>query len=292
MSKLQYKGHEILVKYDKSLETPVLRIDGKVYTSGPVFNSDKEALDWGKSVVDHIESKKSISSLLESKGIKVNRNKVAKSDLQRVINIIRAGYGDVEGDEPGQKDIDRLKGILEKSKGDPEKAKKLAQNMAKTIKESDKSIRRAKAAKMVFQGKLAEEIYDIFMEAVNHLPRAAASPVNSHYGEHREPTEYHTVKTQQVVAGFEYTMYSSKEDNKLIEDIGEFANETDAEGWCVEHEGLEKVMRRVSKKWRNEALIVSLDNGFEGWIFHPRFKDRLERILKRSKSVKRLSRDI
>lgn len=114
---------------------------------------------------------------LSSSGIRVHNNRISKADLAKAVEVL-SGYGDVEGDEPGQKDIDRLKGILDKSKGDPEKAKKLAQNVAKTIKEADKAIRRAKAAKLVFQGKLAEEIYDIFMEAASQQPEKAAAAVD------------------------------------------------------------------------------------------------------------------
>lgn len=79
-------------------------------------------------------------------------------------------YGDVKGQEPADKDIQRIKDLETKAKGDEAKMLKLAQNMANTLGVSpdsvDKAIRRAKACEIVYKGELGEKMAKIFMDIV------------------------------------------------------------------------------------------------------------------------------
>lgn len=81
-----------------------------------------------------------------------------------------AKYGDVKGQEPGEKDIQRIKDLQTKAKGDEAKMLKLAQNMANTLGVSpdsvDKAIRRAKAAELVYPGALGKKIAKVFMDVI------------------------------------------------------------------------------------------------------------------------------
>ena len=88
-----------------------------------------------------------------------------------------AKYGDVKGQEPADKDIQRMKDLETKAKGDEAKMLKLAQNMANTLGVSpdsvDKAIRRAKAAEIVYPGPIGKKIAKIFMDIAVEQKSAA-----------------------------------------------------------------------------------------------------------------------
>jgi len=72
-----------------------------------------------------------------------------------------------KGREALVKDIGRLKDMVKKTGGDEGKIIKLAERMAKSIKDPDKAERRAKAAELVFvlNKKLSKHLADIFRDA-------------------------------------------------------------------------------------------------------------------------------
>ena len=91
--------------------------------------------------------------------------------------ISKAGYGDVKGLEPADKDIKRIEDLRDKADGDEAKMHKLAQNMANTFKTStsyEKCIRRAKAADLLELGGVAKIFYKK-AEEINPDNQAAAS---------------------------------------------------------------------------------------------------------------------
>lgn len=97
-----------------------------------------------------------------------------------------AKYGDVKGQEPADKDIQRMKDLEVKAKGDEAKMLKLAQNMANTLGVSpdsvDKAIRRAKAAEIVYPGPIGKKIAKIFMDiAVEQKSAAEKAPDIEHF---------------------------------------------------------------------------------------------------------------
>jgi hypothetical protein len=82
---------------------------------------------------------------------------------------------DVKGDEPDEKDLQRLADIEDKAAGDVGKAIKMAVNVAKSIRDYDKAVRRAKAAEIVFKDeKIGKAIHDVFMQAAHNLLKVAA----------------------------------------------------------------------------------------------------------------------
>jgi hypothetical protein len=97
--------------------------------------------------------------------------KVLDETLKAVSDVSEsAKYGDVKGQEPAKKDLDRMKDLKIKANGDEAKMLKLAQNMANTLGVSpdsvDKAIRRAKAAEKVYPGALGKKISKIFMDVI------------------------------------------------------------------------------------------------------------------------------
>lgn len=90
--------------------------------------------------------------------------------LEHLLSIVDdlhdySGVGDAKGDEPDKKDIMRLTDIKDKAAGDEYKVLSLSRRMASLIKDHNKAIRRAKAAKLVFSGELGDKVYDIFAKA-------------------------------------------------------------------------------------------------------------------------------
>jgi len=88
----------------------------------------------------------------------INTLKRARTILALVIKL--AG-----GTQPEPKDYQRMKDIITKSKGNDDKIIALCRQMANAIKDSDKAIRRAEAAKETLPESVALECYDIFMSA-------------------------------------------------------------------------------------------------------------------------------
>ncbi len=90
-------------------------------------------------------------------------------------------YGDVKGQEPAEKDIQRIKDLETKAKGDESKMLKLAQNMANTLGGSpdsmDKAIRRAKACEIVYKGDLGKKLAKVFMDTAVNQKAAASNEV-------------------------------------------------------------------------------------------------------------------
>jgi hypothetical protein len=76
---------------------------------------------------------------------------------------------DEKGPEPGEKDVQRMRDMKKKAAGVESKALNLAKQMAHAIQDSDKAMRRAWAAKKVFEGKLAKQIFEIFSDRANEL---------------------------------------------------------------------------------------------------------------------------
>lgn len=93
---------------------------------------------------------------------------------------IAAKNGDVKGQEPAEKDIQRIKDLETKAKGDEAKMLKLAQNMANTLGVSpdsvDKAIRRAKACEIVYPSPLGKKMAKIFMDIAVNQKSVASTP--------------------------------------------------------------------------------------------------------------------
>jgi hypothetical protein len=75
-----------------------------------------------------------------------------------------AEHKDAPGTKPAMKDMKRLQDIKAKSGGSNDKALQLCRQMAGAIGDSEKALRRARAAKAVFPGALGQKMYKIFME--------------------------------------------------------------------------------------------------------------------------------
>jgi len=92
-------------------------------------------------------------------------------DLLYILKLVLAGYKDIKGTEPGEKDIIRLEDIKRKAANDPNKVIQLVRNMANAIlrgagaSSSDKAERRARAAEVVFKGEFGKMLADIFRDA-------------------------------------------------------------------------------------------------------------------------------
>ncbi len=82
---------------------------------------------------------------------------------------VARSYGDVEGIEPAEKDIARMESMKAKAGDDAEKVRQLAANMAQAITDSDKALRRAKAAELVFDGALGDAVSKIFEARAKEL---------------------------------------------------------------------------------------------------------------------------
>ncbi len=97
------------------------------------------------------------------------------------MHIAISKFGDVKGQEPAEKDIQRIKDLKDKAKGDEAKMLKLAQNMANTLGVSpdsvDKAVRRAKACEMVYPGPLGKKLAKVFMDIAVNQKAAASSEV-------------------------------------------------------------------------------------------------------------------
>jgi hypothetical protein len=76
---------------------------------------------------------------------------------------------DKEGIQAGEKDLQRLRDIKTKSAGNEFKAVQLAIQMAKSITDSDKALRRSDAAKQIFKNALGKKLVKIFEERVNEI---------------------------------------------------------------------------------------------------------------------------
>ena len=99
--------------------------------------------------------------VIESQVI-VTMAKVRGTELEEVL---KAGDG-VRGDEPEAKDLKRMTDIEDKANGDVNKMVQLATQMAGSIRNKDKAIRRGKAAKIVITDpKVASKISKIFFDA-------------------------------------------------------------------------------------------------------------------------------
>lgn len=91
-------------------------------------------------------------------------------NLLHILKLILAGYKDIKGTEPGEKDIIRLEDIKRKGGNDPSKVLKLVRNMANSISRGsggssqEKAERRAKAAEVVFPGEFGKILADIFRD--------------------------------------------------------------------------------------------------------------------------------
>lgn len=85
--------------------------------------------------------------------------------LQPLIDKLQQRYK--YWNRPEFKDYDRIKSLVSKSKGDSEKEKMFARNMAKAITDSEKSYRRYKAALEILGDN--HEVTQIFLERALEL---------------------------------------------------------------------------------------------------------------------------
>jgi hypothetical protein len=101
-------------------------------------------------------------------------NEVKEDVLKKVLKALSSVTGDTffsdtKGTEVGAKDLRRMSDIQFKANGDEAKIEQLVKNMANSIKEKDKAIRRAKAAEEVFKGELGKKMAKIFMNKAKEL---------------------------------------------------------------------------------------------------------------------------
>jgi len=74
-----------------------------------------------------------------------------------------AGFGDIKGIKPGDKDLGRIQDIMDKANGDPAKIMQLIRAMAKSVTKLDKAQRRAAAALKLLPKKLGQEAAQEFL---------------------------------------------------------------------------------------------------------------------------------
>lgn len=113
-----------------------------------------------------------IAANLNQIGVSIVGMKIKVSDLDKVEADIKKAseMKDVKGDEPDEKDLKRMAEMEDKAAGNDYKAMNLAIQMARSIKDVDKAVRRAKAAKMIFKNtNLGSKIYTIFMDVAKRL---------------------------------------------------------------------------------------------------------------------------
>lgn len=91
--------------------------------------------------------------------------RAAKSLYEGVKNLALRGhlFRDIEGVEPGMKDVARMKDILTKSGGDERKMMMYVRNMAKAIGDISKAQRRAAAALKILPKEIAMDAAQEFM---------------------------------------------------------------------------------------------------------------------------------
>lgn len=97
-----------------------------------------------------------------------------RSRISAVIDILEirlaaSGLKDIKGFEPGDKDHQRMKDIVKKSKGSNDKIIQLVMNMAKSIDKEDKARRRGEAALENLPEEVAERCADIFFARADFL---------------------------------------------------------------------------------------------------------------------------
>ena len=122
-------------------------------------------------------TKEEISEALKKAGIKVIDDKVKKSDVKAFMALSSGfatdhegfKYYDTKGITAGEKDLQRMRDIKSKSLGSGYKALQLATQMAKSIKDCDKALRRADAASKVFKDELRDDIVNIFLNKAESL---------------------------------------------------------------------------------------------------------------------------
>ena len=76
---------------------------------------------------------------------------------------------DSKGEQPGEKDIQRIRDMKKKAGDDMGKLKQLAFNMAKAITDKDKAVRRAAAADQILKGKEADIVAETFLARADEL---------------------------------------------------------------------------------------------------------------------------
>ena len=76
---------------------------------------------------------------------------------------------DAKGAEADEKDLWRMRDMKTRAKGDDSKLIQLATQMAGSIRDKDKALRRADAASQIFEGKVKAEIVKIFEQAAEYL---------------------------------------------------------------------------------------------------------------------------
>jgi hypothetical protein len=99
--------------------------------------------------------------------------------LARVIEADDSGFAvnrqgrklyDAQGIEAEEKDLQRLRDIKSKAAGNEFKVLQLAQQMAKSITDSDKALRRASAAEQIFKGTLCKlKLVKIFEDRADEI---------------------------------------------------------------------------------------------------------------------------
>jgi hypothetical protein len=85
--------------------------------------------------------------------------------IAKEIRRLEAALADGKTEHPEEKDYKRMEDIITKSKGDEEKMLQLCRQMAKSIKDHLKAVRRAEAAKEILPPSVGLKAYRIFMEA-------------------------------------------------------------------------------------------------------------------------------
>ena len=93
------------------------------------------------------------------------RGKHATVRIAHEIRHLEAALQDGKTEHPEEKDYKRMEDIITKSKGDEEKMLQLCGQMAKSIKDHLKAMRRAEAAKEILPPSIGLKAYRIFMEA-------------------------------------------------------------------------------------------------------------------------------
>ena len=75
------------------------------------------------------------------------------------------------------------------------------------------------------------------------------------------------------------TNLKAPKDLKALEELYLKAENLDeAGGWCNDHESVADALERVGEGWTKNAIVVSIDGGFEGYFFHPKYEAQVEKL--------------
>lgn len=161
VEKLAQTHDDVVAQFEKAIQEETSTEHGSIVEWNKAFDmAEKAGWDWEQDSEFTQYALKATPAEILAKGLEhyqAQAGKTAKS------------YGDVAGIEPAAKDIDRMESMKEKSGDDEEKVLQHAFNMARAIMDSDKALRRGKAAEVVFGGSLGEKVSALFEQRAKEI---------------------------------------------------------------------------------------------------------------------------